>query len=83
MTNDGQVTLRDIAQIYDASQHPDVKDGKKTPDQVFAEFMSQWDTQEADGVVTFEEFCEYYEAISASVDTDVQFEAIIKSAWQL
>lgn len=35
VNKDGQVTLEDIAQIYDASEHPDVKEGKKTPDEVF------------------------------------------------
>ena len=44
VNKDGQVKLNDIAQLYDASKHPDVIDGKKTPDQIFAEFMSQWDT---------------------------------------
>ena len=38
------VKLDDIAQIYDASEHPDVKEGKKTPEEVFHEFMMQWDT---------------------------------------
>ena len=35
VNQDGQVTLADIAAIYDASEHPEVKEGKKTPDQVF------------------------------------------------
>ena len=32
VNGDGQVTLDDIARIYDVSQHPDVMDGKKTPE---------------------------------------------------
>jgi len=44
VNKDGLVKLGDIAQIYDASQHPDVIDGKKTPDEIYADFMSQWDT---------------------------------------
>lgn len=83
VTKDGRVTLEDIAQIYDASEHPEVKEGKKTPDQIFAEFMSQWDTQEADGIVTFDEFCDYYEGVSCSIDRDDYFEVMMKSAWKL
>ena len=83
VTKDGQVTLEDIAQVYDASQHPDVIDGKKTPDMGFAEFMSQWDTQQADGIVTFEEFCDYYEGVSCSIDRDDYFELMMKQAWKL
>lgn len=32
VNKDGLVKLDDIAQIYDASEHPDVKEGKKTPE---------------------------------------------------
>jgi Ca2+-binding EF-hand superfamily protein len=32
VNKDGLVKLDDIAQIYDASQHPDVISGKSTPD---------------------------------------------------
>ena len=45
--------------------------------------MSQWDTQERDGVVTFDEFCEYYEGVSCSVDRDDTFALIMQRAWQL
>ena len=44
VNKDGLVKMDDIAQIYDASQHPDVITGKKTPEDVFREFMTQWDT---------------------------------------
>lgn len=44
INQDGKVTLDDIAKIYDVSLHPDVKDGKKTPEEAYREFMSMWDT---------------------------------------
>lgn len=44
VNKDGLVKLDDIAQIYDVSQHPDIIQGKKTPEEVFYEFMSLWDT---------------------------------------
>ena len=56
VTLDGQVTVEDIAQIYDASQHPEVIEGKKSEEQIFKEFMQQWDTKQRDGVITFDEF---------------------------
>lgn len=80
---DGKVTLDDIAQIYDASFHPDVVSNKKTPDEVYKEFMSQWDTQVADGIVTFEEFVEYFKDVSASIDTDEYFEVMMRNAWKI
>lgn len=80
---DGQVTLEDIAKIYDASYHPDVLSNKKTPEEVYKEFMSQWDTQVADGIVTFDEFMEYFKDVSASIDSDEYFEVMMRNAWKI
>lgn len=80
---DGQVTLEDVAKIYDASQHPEVLSGKKSEEEVYMEFMSLWDTQERDGIVTLAEFQEYYKDVSCSCDTDEEFIAIMNSAWKL
>ena len=63
------MTLDEIARIYDASQHPDVASGRKTEEEVLQEFMSMWD-KEKDGIITFEEFKEYYEDVSANIDND-------------
>lgn len=82
INKDGQVKLDDIAQIYDASQHPDVQDGKKSEEEILIEFMDKWDTQEKDGIVTIDEFYDYYRDVSASIDTDEYFEAMMKSAWK-
>ena len=83
MTKDGRVTLDDIARIYNVSSHPDVVNGTKADQDVYMEFMSLWDTQEKDGIVTFDEFCQYYRDISCSVDTDAEFCAIMDAAWKL
>lgn len=83
VNRDGLVKLDDIAKIYDASKHPDVQMGWSTPEDVYLEFMSMWDTQEVDGIITLEEFFDYFKDISASVDSDEYFEAIMWSAWKI
>ena len=83
VNKDGSVTLEDIATLYDASYHPDVRDGKRTKEEVLREFMSQWDTQVKDGIITFSEFCDYFADVSASVDTDDYFAQMMKSCWKL
>ena len=83
VNKDGLVTLEDIAKLYDVSQHPDVMAKRKTPEEAYREFMSMWDTQVADGIVTFEEFCEYFKDVSASIDTDEYFAVMMTSAWKL
>ena len=83
VNKDGLVTLEDIAKLYDVSKHPDVMARRKSPEEAYREFMSMWDTQVADGIVNFEEFCEYFKDVSASIDTDEYFEAMMISAWKL
>lgn len=83
VTKDGKVTLDDIARIYDVSKHPDVIGGKMTAEQAYKQFMSLWDTQVADGIVTFDEFCDYYRDVSASIDTDEYFGVMMTNAWKL
>lgn len=83
INGDGRVTLDDIARIYDASHHPDVQSKKKTEEEVYKEFMSQWDTEVADGIVTFDEFVEYFKDVSASIDSDEYFEVMMTNAWKI
>lgn len=73
VNGDGLVKLDDLAQIYDVSSHPDVVDGKKTPEEALRNFMDLWDTKEKDGIVTLDEFNEYYRDVSASIDSDEYF----------
>lgn len=81
--HDGQVTVDDLRLAYDVSFHPDFKSGTKTSDQILREFMGQWDTIKSDGIVSLEEFEEYYKDISASVDLDDEFELMIRNAWHI
>lgn len=50
---------------------------------IFSEFISMWDTQEPDGIVTFAEFKEYYEDVSANIDNDQFFKLMMTNAWKL
>ncbi len=81
--SDGTVKLDDIAKLYDVSKHPDVIQGKKQPKDVYLEFMRMWDTQVADGVITFEEFLDYFRDISASIDRDDYFALMMKNSWKI
>jgi hypothetical protein len=47
------------------------------------DFMSQWDRTDADGIVTLDEFEDYYKEISASIDDDDYFELMIRNAWRM
>ena len=45
--------------------------------------MSLWDTQVADGIITFDEFCDYFKDVSASIDDDEYFRVMMVNAWKL
>jgi Ca2+-binding EF-hand superfamily protein len=77
------VTLKDLELSYDAKNHPSVINGRKTEREIFMEFISIWDTQKKDGIITFEEFLEYYSDISAAIDDDAYFELMLRNAFHI
>lgn len=79
----GQVTVEDLATVYDCSFHPEVNAGRMTEEEALGEFLSQWDTLEKDGIVTREEFLDYYKDISASIDSDDYFELMMRNSWKI
>jgi calcyphosin len=83
-TGDGQITLEDLRGVYDASQHPQFLSGELTEDQVFRLFMDTFDTPgQGDGIITKNEFINYYAGVSASIDSDEYFVFMIKRCWRL
>jgi len=82
-TGDGKITIDDLAHRYDVTKHPKFKSGEMSKDEVLTEFMAQWDTIKKDGIVSLEEFEDYYQDISASIDRDDYFELMIRNAWHL
>ena len=88
----GQLDINDIRQTYNAKQHPDVKAGKKTEDDVLSEFLDTFEDHFADmkghedardGKITKEEWIEYYNNVSMSIDRDDYFELMMNNAWNL
>jgi Ca2+-binding EF-hand superfamily protein len=88
-TGDGVLAIEDIKNVYNPRNHPDVRMGKKTEEEVLGEFLSTFETHHSilkggAGLhqrVTWEEFVEYYENVSCSVDDDRYFELMMKNAW--
>lgn len=77
----GQVTIADIEAAYDVTHHPAY--GTKTKEEILLEFMQVWETHKRDGIVTIEEFEDYYKDISAGIDNDDYFELMIRNAWHI
>ena len=82
----GEVDYNDICDTYNAKKHPAVLEGRKTERQILEEFLATFEmalSGVADGIVTEEEFLEYYTSISASIDNDDYFEQMINSSWNI
>ena len=86
----GYIDINDIKGVYSAKTHPDVLSGKKTEEQILLEFLETFETHHSlrnngapDHVVTKEEFDEYYNNISASIDNDQYFELMMNNAWKI
>ena len=83
-TGDGVVTVEDLSGVYDPSWHPDVKEGTQEPETVLRKLLDQFDTGAVkDGIITIEEFEEYYQNLSASIDDDEYFELMMRNAWHI
>jgi Ca2+-binding EF-hand superfamily protein len=82
----GEVDWEEIREIYNANKHPAVLEGRKTERQVLEEFLSTFEmhfSDKPDGIVTLDEFIEYYTNVSASIDNDEYFTQMMNSAWNL
>jgi len=84
----GILDISDVKQFYNAQAHPDVKAGRKTEDDVLEEFLETFELHHAmegeiDHKVTKNEFIEYYNNVSASIDNDNYFELMMNNTWRL
>ena len=86
----GTISFHEIKEKYDTSRHPDVQSGKKTADEALMEFIETFEIHHntysgsrPDGNITKEEFVEYYNNISCSVDNDSYFQLMMNNAWNL
>jgi Ca2+-binding EF-hand superfamily protein len=80
----GELEPDELINRYDASKHPDVMRGFRTEEEILREFLETFEVGGIkDGVVTQQEFINYYTNISSSIDDDDYFELMIRNAWHI
>ena len=87
----GTIDLDDIRESYNAKMHPDVILGKKTEEEILAEFLDTFeyqfnllnDEKENENKINMEEFMDYYNNISFGIKDDDYFEEMIKNVYNL
>ncbi|XP_066501880.1 calcyphosine-like b isoform X1 [Hoplias malabaricus] len=83
-TGDGVITIEDLRGVYNVKNHPKYQNGEWTEEQIFRKFLDSFDSpNDKDGQVTKEEFFNYYSGVSASIESDVYFILMMKTAWKL
>lgn len=82
-SGNGEITVSDIAGIYDVSQSPEFLEGRKTRDEILGEFLNNFDGPRGnnDGKVTFAEFCDYYGDLGMSTPSDEYFVRMMETTW--
>lgn len=89
---DGLITFDEMKKIFSARFHPDFKSGKKTEEDVNNEFLNTFEMHHGlfsdrqkvgEDIITKEEFITYYNKISAAIESDSYFDAMISGTWRL
>uniref|UniRef100_A0A0B6ZN71 EF-hand domain-containing protein n=1 Tax=Arion vulgaris TaxID=1028688 RepID=A0A0B6ZN71_9EUPU len=81
-TGDGTVTVKDIANAYNAKKHPKYNSGEWSDVKVYQEFLKTFEADgHVDGIVTLDEFISYYASISCSIDSDGYFDLMMRNSW--
>jgi Ca2+-binding EF-hand superfamily protein len=81
---DGQLTVLDLEARYDVSGDPRFLTGEKSKDELFRAFLDEFDTDGSpDGLVTKDEFVDYYAGISAGIDDSMHFDLLLRNAWKV
>ena len=90
VNGNGYIELEEFKSKYNARNHPDVKSGRRSEDEVLLDFLETFENTynyicgtENDGKVTLEEFMEYYENVSMCIDDDAFFETLVNNAWRI
>ncbi|XP_076810494.1 calcyphosin-like protein [Clavelina lepadiformis] len=83
-TGDGVITTDDLRGVYNVKQHPKYLNGEWSEDQIFRKFLENFETpDDPDGVVTYDEFYDYYVGVSSSIDNDAYFDVMMRKEWQI
>lgn len=80
---DGSLRLENLMASYRPDRHPDVRAGRRSETEVRDEFVRSWPQTQLSDVVSERDFLDYYRDLSVLIDSDSQFELLVRSTWQI
>lgn len=81
---EGNVALESVRRRFVAAEHPQVLCGEMSADEVQQHFESVFSVEaNPSGIVSVSEFEQYCSALSAVIDSDERFAAMMRGCWQL
>ena len=78
---DGTITIEDMKSNIDPTGHDEVTRQNK-PDEWLTKYLNEFET-DVKGIVTWSEFKQYYQNLSASIDNTDFFELMMRNAWHM
>lgn len=80
----GAVDVQVLCKTYNASAHPDVVRGARSEADVQSEFRSAFSHEtNPSGLVSQQEYEQYYSAVSATIEEDDMFAALMRGCWNI
>ena len=86
----GEISFKELNCNYNFKNHPDVLSGKISEEEALKEFMDTFQETynylcgtETNDIITIEEFMEYYENVSMTIEEDEYFEFLLNNTWNL
>jgi len=77
------VAIDDVIDGFKPEFHVDVLAGRKSTREVVTDMVNAFNVTASEGMVSFDKFCAYHASLSAFVDSDEDFIAMLKGCWGL
>ena len=66
----GSVSAADLKAAFATNLHPKVVSGEWSADEAFLDFLMNFKDKNQNGCIDWDEWCDYYAAISARIEND-------------